>query len=699
MMPLARPSTSTAFTSHGDATTWFLHTLYSQRHGFVELAWIVGDPDDRGRGQFRREWHAWPAAETTICARIASLARSVGNVYLSAQLYEQPNRASRVLPGRVVFVDDAPLDLECTFSVQTSPSSKHAYFVLEQDALAETLRDLSRRAAYSLGGDKSGWDSQQLVRVPGTFNTKAKHGGHFPIVLQQESGKRYDVEQLRTLWPIVQQLLHNLGDSLDWSAAEQWLGSLGALVGENGMPRRFTNPKGQSFKVLAGVVTGDTSLDRYIVARGLVMHGYPDDEAAALLWHFCEYDKSQAKGTAWLKSDIARILAKVRAELPNIQPNPTRYHATAPAQPLPQVEPPKRGRRITLTAEKLLAFYQAEAGAGDMVMLTVAEVAQQLGVSRPTVERCERLLKVGGMIERRLFNRRQSSCVAVLRPITNTAQPSETTRDHVPSSDPLPAQQGAENTIQAAHGETHPADESCPVALGPVVFVETVEAGPVPSAEGAALTGVCSSSPARPASLQEAITEAFDAYSGVRMTRKRIERYLLDNYPALRYHIKHFDRVLANVRKMRQLAQATEREKQQLAALTERQIKAQIASAVRHIASGIRPEPTVRPEDTAEDVAKRRRNWLRDRHQLAYWQGRHERLLERQTELRRAAIGHLDIEAIEEEREQRLLLDWLDEQRVSLRPKPIPVAVRIQTPLCNPAPGNALIARLRQRER
>ena len=114
-------------------------------------------------------------------------------------------------------------------------------------------------------------------------------------------------------------------------AVEQWLGNLGTLIGDNGLPRRV-NPTIQTGRILAGVVTGDTSLDRYIVARGLVMHGYPDEEAAALLWHYCEYDKSRAKGSAWLKTDIARVLGKVRAEMPTIEPSLTRYRASAPAQ-------------------------------------------------------------------------------------------------------------------------------------------------------------------------------------------------------------------------------------------------------------------------------------------------------------------------------------------------------------------------------
>jgi len=112
----------------------------------------------------------------------------------------------------------------------------------------------------------------------------------------------------------------------------------------------------------------------------------------------------------WVQHDIKNIISKVRAKMPGITPVPTRSILKAQTQPIQTIERPKRGRRITLTPAALLTFYENEAATSDMVMLTITEVAERLKVSRATVERCERVLRAEGFIERRLFNRRQSSC-------------------------------------------------------------------------------------------------------------------------------------------------------------------------------------------------------------------------------------------------------------------------------------------------
>jgi hypothetical protein len=129
-------------------------------------------------------------------------------------------------------------------------------------------------------------------------------------------------------------------------------------------------------------------------------------------------------------------------------------------------------------------------------MLTVAAVAERLGVSRATVERCERTLRAEGHIERRTFNRRQTSLVALLRsltireapgaapampaqvaasrsltiaaagnappepadsrPLTTALETLPATRDHVPSAECHLAQQDAENIECGPYGGTHP---------------------------------------------------------------------------------------------------------------------------------------------------------------------------------------------------------------------------------------------------
>lgn len=527
---------------HTTAAETFFRALFGERRGWMELAWIDGDPDDRMHSTFGREWVSYDGtALERLVARVDQLAECYGNVYVSAQLYQSPRRNADVLPGRAVVVDDAPLDLACSFSVRTSPSSKHAYFLLDHDTGAEQLRDLSRRAAYAVGADRSGWDSQQLVRVPGTYNTKAKHGGRYLVTLQREQWRKYRAQELDECWPTQMSTSTNSA-VCDWPEVELWLGNLDLLIGLNRLPRRV-KPTTQTGRVLLQEME-DSSLARYIVAKGLALHGYPDAEIMALLWHYCDYGKATEKGTAWLRTDIERILSKVRAELPRIEPSPTRYATRGTPQPIAPVQPPKRGRKIMLTPTALLEFYTQAAACSDVVLLTVSEVAERLRVSRATIERCERALRAEGAIERRHFNRRQSSLVAILRPVTNAAgqnlcsapalesgqqtdqRPVTTTQidalpptQHVPSHDNVEAQQDAENAAIVVVGGTHPPDAT-PQLLGPVL-------------------------PMVPLSPRAAIAEAFAHFAQRRrITRQMLVMFLQSKYPELRVAPQALDRLI-----------------------------------------------------------------------------------------------------------------------------------------------------------
>lgn len=416
MMPGAAAA-STSTRAAEPAITTFFRLLYGSATGHAEVAWIDGDPDDREHHRFGREWFAYaPERLSALRARVEELCRCFGNVYVSAQLYTRPSRQAATQSGRVIVVDDLPAGVACSFSVQTSPHSRHGYFLLDREANADELRDLARRAAYALGGDRGGWDTQQLVRVPGTLNTKARHGGRFRVRFQLEDQRRYRSDELRERWPGLE-AQETVADAPDWPEVEHWLGNLDALIGANGLPRRV-KPTTQTGRVLQQGL-GDTSLARFIVAKGLALHGYPNAEIAALLWHYCDYGKLHAKGSAWLKGDIQRILGKVRAQVSQITPSPTQARRTQPATGLPNVQPSRRGRKTTLTPEALLAWYEEQRTCGDSVLLTVAEVAERLEVSRATVERCERTLREQGVIERRCFNRRQASLIVILRPLTN----------------------------------------------------------------------------------------------------------------------------------------------------------------------------------------------------------------------------------------------------------------------------------------
>lgn len=117
------------------ATVQFFWLLYGRREGYVELAWINGDPDDREHYVFERTWFAYaPERLDALLAKVEEKSRQYGNVYVSVSLYTARRRDAPVLPGQLLVVDDCPADLPCSFSVKTSPHKCHAYFVLDQPA-------------------------------------------------------------------------------------------------------------------------------------------------------------------------------------------------------------------------------------------------------------------------------------------------------------------------------------------------------------------------------------------------------------------------------------------------------------------------------------------------------------------------------------------------------------------------------------
>ena len=582
-------------------TAQFFALLFGEHAGYIELAWIDGDPDQR-RAKFQSTWLAYRVDRLpALLARITELAGRYGNVYVSAALYDGPRRAARTLPTRAIVVDDLPTGEPCSFSVETSPGRRQGYFLTTQLLASDRRADLARRAAYALGGDRSGWDRQQLVRVPGTFNTKARAGGRFLVHAQLESPTVYEADDLDAAWPAVA-TTPDEGTAIDWATAEHWVANIAALIGSNGLPRRL-KPTTVAARTLARK-PDDTSSARYVVAQGLVLHGYPDDEIAALLWHCCDYGKLASKGEAWLKTDITRIIRKLRSQYANIAINPTRRQASAAATPSARNPPARRGRRVTLTPANLHRWYTQNQMCATAVILSVAEVAEQLKVSRATVERCERVLRTEGVIARRTFAHRQGSFVAVLVPYGEAAptataphQPvAPATADEHAEANPRPviipaqhyneiedAETGSLTIRERAEPAAEPADlrpltiaatdpESCCAAdLGAITMLHD-EAREVPSADACLshqeadtpisfAVGVShppTSSPpptplpVRPPPLRIAVAEAFDYLAGrQRITRQMLVMFLESKYPNLPLPSRTLDRQIETERQRR----------------------------------------------------------------------------------------------------------------------------------------------------
>lgn len=116
-------------------------------------------------------------------------ARKDEDVYFSPMLYSVPRRKkATVSVTPVVYADTDQLDpakflIAPTLNVQTSEGHLHSYWVLDSSEYArEDVARVARAISMAhderdaegnkIGVDPGGWDLTQLLRVPGTWNTK-----------------------------------------------------------------------------------------------------------------------------------------------------------------------------------------------------------------------------------------------------------------------------------------------------------------------------------------------------------------------------------------------------------------------------------------------------------------------------------------------------------------------------------------------
>lgn len=379
----------------------FLHTLFTDDTGWLELCFIAGDPVAKPAPRLQRAAWRWysPATQARIAAECQQLARRYGNVYLSATLYQTRQRSSaQALPSRVLFLDDAPSAPAVPYSlaVQTSAASQHAYYILDQAISPAERRALQRQLAAVLGSDPSGADVEQVVRVPESTNTK--HGRNFPVTLIQHTTAPIALAWIDTAYGLGQ-ATEPAAPAAPPAGVGHWYGNLGTLLGSDGLPRRIKHPRARA---LFREQWDDTSAQRAAVARSLVLHRYPDDEALALLLHFCTAG-SERKGSDWLYQDCVRVLAKQRHALPQCHPEPTRSDASRPARTQPQRPPKSRARKDRpqqLDPDAFRQRLEPLLDSGDTVLMTRRQLAAALGLSLATLDRLEGALEACGEAKR-----------------------------------------------------------------------------------------------------------------------------------------------------------------------------------------------------------------------------------------------------------------------------------------------------------
>lgn len=438
----------------------FVQFLYQDAAGYVEL--VAGELNAAGKIDLvmsTRRWLYFDPARLDLAETIADeagkLAARYGNVYVGARLYDRrakdENRRAEAytLPSRVIFTDDAPHDAPLPWSayIQTSEKSGHGYILCDRPV---TKGD-ARRVAAALGCDPSGVDLTQLVRLPGTYNTK--RGGRF---LVRRVGERraaaVSLDLLRETYPAPAG-----GDDAS-----------GGAWGEHYAPELWEAlPNGAALwrsGRVASVARAPHRAELAALLRGervtLVRDGKPDDsgsaQVACLVFHLmganfpevevraiADYLHNQLRPNRSKEHYQAHVDAEIFRYRPrNYSPQPTQYVAACPAgdaQPQPAALPPAQHKappksrarkdrpRKVEGAAGYLAWLVEQAGAAGVLLQSQAECAAALGCSLRTIKRYEAALRGAGAIERAPYAQRQAGRLFILRgdniPETNAIAP------------------------------------------------------------------------------------------------------------------------------------------------------------------------------------------------------------------------------------------------------------------------------------
>ena len=176
------------------------------RTGFVFLPHIDGqakDKDARRRGFHENRAFKWPREEDKILAHIK--AHPQDDLYFTPALFKGKRRITQhLLPERSLWADLDPVDPEGlgeyrpTIAWESSPGKYQGIWLLNEplEGASKGGRENHRLTAY-INADPSGWDSTQLLRVPGRPNFKPEYtpegepNGVVSKGLLWDSGPRY----------------------------------------------------------------------------------------------------------------------------------------------------------------------------------------------------------------------------------------------------------------------------------------------------------------------------------------------------------------------------------------------------------------------------------------------------------------------------------------------------------------------------
>jgi hypothetical protein len=154
------------------------------------------------KSMFKQHWFSWPSQRMELGHFIEEQAPKY-NVWFGVTLFDRPERKrDYAVAGTIIWSDldfVVPFELEPIPSIiiESSPARYQAIWQLKDAIPPDIAQDYSRKLAYHIGADKSGWDLEQLLRVPFTQNFKYEEPA--PVKLLRILGTHQDADYFNAL--------------------------------------------------------------------------------------------------------------------------------------------------------------------------------------------------------------------------------------------------------------------------------------------------------------------------------------------------------------------------------------------------------------------------------------------------------------------------------------------------------------------
>ncbi len=186
------------------------HTESGQDVGYACLSLYPKGEFTRTEGPTQQHFYSWPSEREKLIA--FCLSNREKDIYAVPALFRtRSNRkAANIVYQSAVYADTDALDLsqlkaEPTLIVETSEGRHHAYWMTDSNDV-HRCTEISRAIALShadAGCDKGGWDAGQLLRVPGSTNSKYRDSrGPFEVRIVRTAGQ-WTLEKLEAIYPPV----------------------------------------------------------------------------------------------------------------------------------------------------------------------------------------------------------------------------------------------------------------------------------------------------------------------------------------------------------------------------------------------------------------------------------------------------------------------------------------------------------------